>query len=666
MAAILILAVFVVFAALMYTRRMPALLALPAMAVAMALVAGVPFAAIADIVAKGSFALAPVFVTVIAGAMLARVTLDTGIAASIVNFAAEFGGEQPVVIALLLSLIVALLFVTLSGLGAIIMVGSVVLPIMMTTGVPRKIASTLFLMAFALGYIFNIVNWKFYTQLFGIDQQQMYRYALVLAVIDVIALCIYTVVSFRNSRGYATWAVRAPEPEVASSRVPWYALFTPILPVLLYFFLRMDPLPAFILSSIYGVIVTRPRAAVQTLVAAVIRGVEDVAPAIVLFIGIGMLFTATKQPQFVAAMQPLANMGLRNPLLYVAIFGVLSPLALYRGPLNPFGVGIAVFTVLLTAHVLAPVVLVAAVMAVVQVQNVCDPTNTQNVWVANFTGVPINEITRRTLPYQAAVATAACVVTVLAAPALFGIRPFTGLVQRADAATVVPSGLFVTARGTNRVGVGDDGSADARSAVNAVVDALSTGPVHAFASRTSPNAGDCSAKDYAAYVEVTSTRFALLQGTDVDVGVKLSDCGGWDVTEFHDHAVMAAPSAAAVQELALQGVTRLHDWAGRFPQRWSNLLTLGLAYQPGDPPAYYYALFKTVDGNMRAYVRAGGPAYAAGLRTNDVIEKLDGLYWWEYGTFQTQARAYDGRPHQFEIHRGGQTLDVQLGEAFVR
>ena len=29
-------------------------------------------------------------------------------------------------------------------------------------------------------------------------------------------------------------------------------------------------------------------------------------------------------------------------------------------------------------------------MAVVQVQNVCDPTNTQNVWVANFTGVGVD------------------------------------------------------------------------------------------------------------------------------------------------------------------------------------------------------------------------------------------------------------------------------------
>ena len=53
---------------------------------------------------------------------------------------------------------------------------------------------------------------------------------------------------------------------------------------------------------------------------------------------------------------------------------------------------------LATLHVLPAVALVAAVMAVVQVQNVCDPTNTQNVWVANFTGVGVERITRLTLP----------------------------------------------------------------------------------------------------------------------------------------------------------------------------------------------------------------------------------------------------------------------------
>ena len=661
---LLILAVFLVFAALMYTRTMPALLAVPAMAVVMAFAAGVPAAAVGGIVVTGSSSLAPVYVAVIFGAMLGRVTLDTGIAKSIVNFAAEFGGEQPMVVAIVLSIVVALLFVSLSGLGAIIMVGSIVLPIMMTTGVPRKIAATMFLMAFALGFIFNIVNWTFYTKYFGVNQQQMYGYAIVLAVIDFVALLAYATVSFRKSRAYATWAVRAEQP--AATRVPWYALVTPVLPILLYFVLKLDPVLAFLVSAVYGALTTRPSRAIQTLVAAAIRGVEDVAPAVVLFIGIGMLLTATKQPQFSAALQPLVSAGaLRNPIAFVFIFGLLSPLVLYRGPLNPFGVGIAIFTVLLSAHVFPAVVLVAAVMAVVQVQNVCDPTNTANVWVANFTGVPIDEITKRTLPYQVAVATLACIAVVAGAGAFFHVKPFAALIEPAQAATLPQPGLFAETRAQNRIAVGDDGSDDARAVVPFVVRALSDGTVRAFALQSDPNREGCAGKSYAAYVTASSTRFTLSEGTDLDIGIKLYDCGGWEAGEWHDHAVYASPSPANAEQLAGQGIARLRDWAHANPERWSHLLQKGLAYAAGDAPTYYYALFKTVDGNMRTYVRGGGPAYAAGMRTNDIVQKLDGKFWWEYGTYQTQARAYDGKPHSFELDRNGTTIDVQLGDPFT-
>ena len=44
---------------------------------------------------------------------------------------------------------------------------------------------------------------------------------------------------------------------------------------------------------------------------------------------------------------------------------------------------------------------------------------------------------------------------------------------------------------------------------------------------------------------------------------------------------------------------------------------------------------------MRVYVRGGGPAYVSGLRSGDVINKIDGKFWWEYGTYQSQQRAYD-------------------------
>ena len=348
MIAAAIAIVFAIFAVLMYRRVLPAILALPLMAVVMALVAGVPFAALGTIVVSGASDLSQVYVAVIFGALLGRVTMDTGIARAMVNLAAEYGGERPFALAMVLCAIVAVLFTSLSGLGAIIMVGSIVLPIMMTVGVPRTVAATLFLMSFALGFIFNIANWTFYTKYFNVAQEQMVRYAVVLAVIDAVVLVAYAIVAFRREREYATWAVRA-ENEPAP-HVPAVALLTPVLPIVLYYALKMPATPAFMISALFGVLVTRPREAVQTLVAAAIRGVEDVAPAVLLFMGIGMLLVATQQPQFAAALQPLAGGWIANPALYVLVFGVASPLALYRGPLNPFGVGIAIFTVLLAAQ----------------------------------------------------------------------------------------------------------------------------------------------------------------------------------------------------------------------------------------------------------------------------------------------------------------------------
>ena len=79
----------------MYLRVMPALVAVPAMALAMAAAAGVPPPSLAGLVTTGAVALAPVYVAVVFGALLGRVTIETGIARRIVNLAAEYGGERP-------------------------------------------------------------------------------------------------------------------------------------------------------------------------------------------------------------------------------------------------------------------------------------------------------------------------------------------------------------------------------------------------------------------------------------------------------------------------------------------------------------------------------------------------------------------------------------------
>ena len=642
LAGLAMVGIFIAAAALMIARVLPALLAVPLMALGIALVGGAGAAGLSSVIVDGTSRLAIVIVTVIFGALLSRVTLSTGIAETIVTYAAEFGGDRPAVLALALCAAVAVLFTSLTGLGAIIMVGSIVLPIMMTIGVPRKTAATLFMLAFALGFIFNIAQWTFYTKTFGIERVQMQPYAIALAAIDLVALVVFAIVRFRTTRGYATWALAADEP-IARKRAPLFACITPILPIVLYLVLGANAIVAFAIAALFGALATTPRRVVQTLVAAAIRGVEDVAPAIVLFMGIGMLLTATALPGVKAALEPLvAAIAPHSWLGYVVLFGLLSPLALYRGPLNPFGVGIAVYTVLAGLGVLPAVTLVAAVMAVVQVQNVCDPTNTQNVWVANFTGVRVDEITKMTLPYQVAVATVAVIVVAIFGRSLLGVQPFA-IAAPAHAADLVRGatpGLFApeSARRTIAVVAAND---ESRAARDEIARAIARGwrGFSVVDAAADPGASDCAAKTYVAFARVIVTTN--------DVGLELSDCAGWPVGQWY------VPRGASDRASALAALFRMRTWTLESPGLAASLFDRGLAYDMSrGKPTYFYTLFKTTDGQMRAYVRPGGPAYAVGLRTNDIVVKLDDKFWWEYGTFQTQKRAYDGLPHVFGIARG--------------
>ncbi|HEY4440262.1 MAG TPA: hypothetical protein VGN14_07375 [Candidatus Elarobacter sp.] len=656
MSGLLILAVFAVLAGLMIARKLPALLAVPLMALATAALAGVHD--LAGIVTLGAVRLAPVYATLFFGALLSRVVLSTGIAETLVTYAAEFGGDRPLLLSLALCAVVAVLFTTVTGLGAIIMIGTIVLPVLMTVGVPRATSATLFLLAFGLGYILNIAQWKFYSTVFGVDRTAFASYAFALFALQAVVLVAYAVARARSTRDYAT-KVEPGEPP--RRRVGPLALIAPILPlVLLQPPFRLDAIVGFAIAALYGVLVTRPRAAVQTLIAAWIRGIEDVAPATILMIGIGMLLVAAATPEVQAAVKPLvAAIAPRSPLGYVVLFGLLSPLALYRGPLNPYGVGIGVYTVLLTLHVLPPAALVAGMMAVVQVQNVCDPTNTQNVWVANFTGVAVERITRLTLPWQVAVATLAAVLAIIAGRALFGAAPFA-LAPAPAAAATLAAGLFAQPAAAGAVAILDDGTRDGALAAHEVRAAIARGwnGYRVVDAAGDPAASDCRAKTYAALLRVTVT---TANAATHDIGVQLVDCAGWPVDEWH---VQGEPRAAA-----LAALVRIRDWMRERPRFADEVFSHGLAFDPAAAqPTYFYVLFKPSDGYMRALVRPGGPAWDAGLRTGDVVDRLDGKFWWEYGTYQTQLRAYDGKPHTFDVERGrvgGAAVHVELGVPFT-
>lgn len=393
-------------------RKIPALLALPAMAILIAFLAKLALPEVLNqIIAQGSLKLTSVYVSVFMGAMMGRVLIQTGIAEEIIKRAAEFGGEKPLVVSFGLMAVTTILFTTLQGLGAIITVGSLVLPIMMSLGIPRKLAGTLFILAFATGFIFNPILFTLYRQLLGLSETealpaQVSTFAFILLGLMLIMVVAYALIAAKRSGEMLLMSAISKEELLKrdkSKQVPTLALLTPVIPLVLFFGfnylgLKLDFIAAFILGSLYGVATTNWRNSIKTLTSSAIKGIEDGAPAAILMMGIGMLLNALNLPLIKTALEPLIlALPFQSTIFYIAFFGLLSPLALYRGPLNIFGIGIGLFTIMFGTAVLPPLALLAAIMCVVQVQNVCDPTNTHSVWIANFVGVQVEDFTKETL-----------------------------------------------------------------------------------------------------------------------------------------------------------------------------------------------------------------------------------------------------------------------------
>ena len=120
-----------------------------------------------------------------------------------------------------------------------------------------------------------------------------------------------------------------------------------------------------------------------------------------LLIGIGMTLQTVLAPQVSAILSPVISAMIpSSPIMYVVIFGVLSPLAIYRGPLNMFGLGSGI-AALLVASGMNPIAAMLALRMDSNLQAVCDPTNSHNVWVSDFVKIDVNQYTTKTILWLA-------------------------------------------------------------------------------------------------------------------------------------------------------------------------------------------------------------------------------------------------------------------------
>ena len=205
---IIIILVFLAITALMITRKIPTLVALPLLAVLIAVVAGVPLIAsdapdkptgvLNGIVEQGAIRMAAAYCAVIFGSWLGQLLNRTGVTETIIKKSAELGGDRPLVAVLLLSAVTALLFTVLSGLGSIIMVGTIVLPIFISIGIPAATAGCIFLMAFATGLALNVANWQTFASIFNVPISDIRNFEIIMAGATALMTIAFILIQFRR------------------------------------------------------------------------------------------------------------------------------------------------------------------------------------------------------------------------------------------------------------------------------------------------------------------------------------------------------------------------------------------------------------------------------------------------------------------------------------
>ncbi len=467
----LLLGVFLLMAVLMFLRKIPALIALPLMAVLIALFGGVSVEHVIQfVIGKGSLKLYPAYTVAMFGSMLSVILQKTGVAESFIKKGAELSGDNPWIIAVIMLILITLLFTTLGGLGAIIMVATIVLPIMSSVGIGSVTTVGIFLIGLSIGGTLNVGNWAVYVSVMNLTVSEIRPFALLMFAITFIAALIYiTIQLFRDGHELniikivrnsifaialiasiilsyfylfsedlqvqidntlfiigtlITWIIgisiillfaaaifRMIKNKNEKSKEPhWISFFSPIIPLFLIILFDIDFIAAFIIGLLYAFLSTYKKGRLNLFIQSVFEGGGVVMPAVALMFGIGMLLVAIMGPgvdlpeyangwPVIELLKPLMHYIVPStPLAYVLIFTLAAPLALYRGPLNVWGMGYGLAAVFLASG-LNPGAVMGLLLAVGQIQGISDPTNTHNVWLANEMRVDVQKILWNTIPY---------------------------------------------------------------------------------------------------------------------------------------------------------------------------------------------------------------------------------------------------------------------------
>ena len=416
---IIILAFLLVMMLLIIAKKIPTAIALIIASVGVCIIAGIPFMAkdadgneigfLKNVVVSGSTKLASNIMVALFGAWLGQVMNATGITKTMIKKGAELGGDKTIVVQIILLIVSSVLFTTITGLGGTIMVGTIVLPILISVGVDKVSAAVTLLLAKGIGATMSSASNKTFSSIVGVEFETVYNYGLLLGAIffvGALVLVIYRHKKFGKKFAFSAPAAAAQEEDsafVVKGVLGALALLTPVIPIILIAVLKVEVIPSMLVGIVWAVLTTCLKAGwdrtMNMLTKALYEGIHNYAPALSLMIAIGILMNDVNHADVSSALSPFMQAIIPGkPVAIVIFFAVLAPLCLYRGPFNLFGMGAGIASLVVSLGLMSPIAAMVGFVSVAAMQQSSCPTNTQNVWTADFVGVDVTKITTAMLP----------------------------------------------------------------------------------------------------------------------------------------------------------------------------------------------------------------------------------------------------------------------------
>ena len=355
-----------------------------------------------NVIQNGANSYGPTAVLVIIGSWFGRVLVETGIAGSIIRRTVELGGDKPAVTTILLSLVVMLIFTSTFGVGAVIAIGVIALPILMSLGVPKKLAVCSYVMAIGAGMY---MNQTLFAQMQMIFTDLKFdgawtTFALVAMAAQFCVIIAMVLVHTRKGTAVRTWS--APASPV-SQNVPFYAMLIPIIPVLMSIAFKWPAVPGLMLAIILSFLFTGNMWSLSKLANMIQKtlqdGVSDIAALLGMLLVLNMFNPAANKAVDVVR-EVIGGTVAIGPWTVALAIGLIAPLGLFRGPLMVWGVGAATASILtgifnFPMAVAFPLIYVPTISIAIS----CCPTQSWNLWTASYMKLDIGTFIKTGVPW---------------------------------------------------------------------------------------------------------------------------------------------------------------------------------------------------------------------------------------------------------------------------